>query len=75
MMRHPFFWSMHPFAALLIGALVVVPVWRLCARLGFAGAWSLLTLVPILNFALLYYLAFAEWPIERHSAAPPSAPA
>lgn len=51
---------------LVIGALVVgltvVPFWKICTKAGFAGALSLLMLVPIANIILPFYLAFAEWP-------------
>ena len=50
---------------MVVGAavlLTVIPVWRICAKAGFAGALSLLMLVPVANYVLLFYLAFAEWP-------------
>ena len=50
---------------LIVGGLVVVPVWRICTKAGFSGWLSLLVLVPIANLLLLYFLAFAEWPLER----------
>lgn len=51
---------------LVVGLLVVVPVWRICAKAGYSGWLSLLVLVPLLNLGLLYFLAFAEWP-SQHS--------
>ena len=48
--------------ALVLGAIVVVPFWRICVRLGYAGPLSLLVLVPLANVVFLYFLAFAEWP-------------
>lgn len=46
---------------LFVGAIVVVPVWRICARTGYPGWLSLLALVPLANLFLLYFIAFAEW--------------
>lgn len=53
-------WGMHWFWWPLIAALVVIPMWRICERLGYPGALSLLALVPILNLGLLYFLAFND---------------
>jgi len=44
----------------LIAALVVIPMWRICDRLGFPAILSLLILVPLLNLGLLYFIAFSE---------------
>ena len=54
---------------LVIAVLVVVPVWRICAKAGYSGWLSLLVLVPVANLLLLYFLGFAEWPIERRVSA------
>jgi hypothetical protein len=63
-----------PFEALvmLLGFLVSFgflawPAWRICAKAGFPGALGLLILVPLVNLLLLYFLAFADWPVmQRH---------
>ncbi|EMP54692.1 hypothetical protein ACFQGA_01730 [Marinobacter koreensis] len=57
----------HGFWPLLIAVFIVVPVWRICQRAGFSGWLSLLTLVPLVNLGLLYFLAFAEWPIDKRT--------
>jgi uncharacterized protein (DUF983 family) len=57
------------FGMLVIGLLVVVPLWRICARLGFPGWLSLAAFVPLANVLLLYYLAFADWPLDRKAEA------
>jgi hypothetical protein len=65
--------AMHMFGmpGLFVGAvLVVVPLWRLCSRLGFPGPLALLALIPLANVILLYYLAYADWPRDRSSGAP-----
>ena len=57
-----------PWMMLLVAVLVVVPVWRICTKAGYSGWLSLLVLVPIVNLVLLYFLAFAEWPLERRDS-------
>jgi len=44
------------------GVLTVVPLWQICKKAGFAPPLALLGLVPIANIALMFFLAFAEWP-------------
>lgn len=56
---------------LVVAILVVVPVWRICVRIGYPGVLSLLMLVPLLNLGLLYFIAFAEW--RRGDSEPPAA--
>ena len=50
---------------LVAAVLVLVPIWRICAKAGYPGWLGLLALVPVANLLLLYFLAFAEWPLER----------
>lgn len=53
-------WGMHWFWWPFFAALLVIPLWRICERLGFPGVLSLLALVPLLNVGLLYFLAFSK---------------
>jgi uncharacterized protein (DUF983 family) len=62
------------FGMLVVGALVMIPLWRLCTRLGFPGWLSLAALVPFANLLLLYFLAFADWPRDRSEGRAPGAP-
>lgn len=48
---------------LLILSLVIY--WRIAEKAGFSGAASLLMLIPLVNFFVLLYFAFTEWPIEQ----------
>ncbi|MFZ5815956.1 MAG: hypothetical protein ACOY93_11705 [Bacillota bacterium] len=54
---------------LVLGALglfiTIFPLWRICSKAGYSGALSLLVLVPVFGWLLLFYLALAEWPVER----------
>jgi hypothetical protein len=44
---------------------VVWPFWKIFEKAGFSGWWSLTILIPIIGTIALFYLAFAEWPIQR----------
>jgi len=66
------FWMM-----LLVAVVVIVPTLHICSKAGYSGWLSLLVPVPIANLLLLYFLAFAEWPLERRVSGlgpPPAAP-
>jgi len=57
------------FEMLIIGSIVVlavIPFWMICSKAGFPGWISLAVLFPMLNIALLFFLAFAEWPALRN---------
>jgi hypothetical protein len=43
---------------------VLWPVARVCARLGLSPWLGLLAIVPIGNVLLLWFMAYAAWPIE-----------
>lgn len=53
----------------LMALLFVLPFWKIFSKAGFRPQWSLIMLVPLLNIGLLFYLAFAEWPIHRERRA------
>ena len=48
------------FAALLAAAIVIVPFWVILKRAGTHPALSVLMLVPLLNLAALYWIAFSK---------------
>ena len=58
-------WAGHWLWMLVMAVVVVVPVWRICRRIGYPGWLSLVMLVPLLNLALLYFIAFSEWPADN----------
>jgi uncharacterized membrane protein YhaH (DUF805 family) len=42
---------------------IIIPLWRILRRAGFAGALSLLQLIPVLGtLVVLAILAFTPWP-------------
>lgn len=56
-------------AALLVPivlfALVIVAMWKILGKAGYAGPLALLAIVPVVNVVLLLVFAFSEWPIQR----------
>jgi hypothetical protein len=64
-----FFQNLHFSEALMIGLIAlfwVVPFWMIFKKAGYHPALSLLILVPLVNVILVYFLAFAPWPIHRN---------
>jgi uncharacterized membrane protein YhaH (DUF805 family) len=48
---------------LLLALILIIPTWKICARAGYSGAWSLLHLVPFVgSFIVMAILAFGDWP-------------
>ena len=61
-------WAGHWLWMLAIAILIIMPIWRICQRAGYPGWLGILVLFPLLNLALLYFLAFAEWPVNKKGA-------
>lgn len=49
----------------ICAGVVLIPCWRIVVKAGYAGAWSILILVPPVNLILIWVFAFIKWPIER----------
>jgi predicted signal transduction protein with EAL and GGDEF domain len=47
-------------ATLLAGAIVTVPFWMVFKKAGAHPALSILMLIPLLNIAAIYWVAFCE---------------
>ncbi|MGE0627422.1 MAG: hypothetical protein AB7O43_06310 [Hyphomicrobiaceae bacterium] len=54
--------SIGPVGVLVITALLVWPVWRICQKAGYPGPMALLVLIPVVNLIFLYWFAFSDWP-------------
>ena len=54
----------HWLIALIYIVVWIVPFWKIFPRAGWPSALSLLMLIPLLNFVLLWVLAFKRWPGE-----------
>lgn len=40
----------------------IIPLWLILKKAGYAGAWSLLAFIPVVNVILLWFIALARWP-------------
>ncbi len=51
--------------SLIIAVLILLPFWFIFSKAGYSKWLSLLMLVPIVNFGMLYFLAISTWPSQR----------
>ena len=54
--------------AILVLPIFVIPFWKIFSKAGFAGALSLLMIIPLVNLIVLYVVAFSEWKIKPGKA-------
>ena len=47
---------------LFVLLVLIVPFWKIVARAGYSGAWSLLLFVPVVNIVALWVFATSRWP-------------
>ncbi len=52
---------------LIMPLVIIVPFWKIFSKAGFPPWLSILMLVPLANLLLLFFLAFAEWPVHREA--------
>lgn len=67
-----------PFFFLGVAVIMIVPYWFIWKKAGFSPFFSLLMIVPVVNFIMLYVLAFSEWkvvPVVQPSLGYPYPPA
>jgi len=43
----------------------LVPFWKIFEKAGYPGVLGLLMAVPFVNFVVLLFLAFSDWPVLR----------
>lgn len=55
-------------AIFVVLPIIVIPYWRIFSKAGFAGALSLLMVVPLVNLIILYVVAFSEWKMKPGKA-------
>jgi hypothetical protein len=51
--------------ALIITVIQIVAFCKIFSKAGFSWALGLLMLVPIANIIMFFFLAFADWPVQR----------
>ncbi|MBU2648440.1 hypothetical protein KKI24_27285 [bacterium] len=53
------------FIMVIFAVVYIIPFWKIFSKAGYPGIMALTQFVPILNFIVLYYVAFAKWPIQN----------
>lgn len=53
------------FGMLFFAVIIVIPLWKIVTKAGYAGAWALLAFVPFVNIIALWLFAFNKWPGAR----------
>jgi hypothetical protein len=48
----------------------VFPLWRIVGKAGYPPALALFAVFPVVGLILLWWLAFARWPIRRDASVP-----
>jgi len=58
---------MGPIMLLIMVILIILPFWFIFSKAGYSEWLSLLMVVPIVNIAMLYFLAFSTWPNQSQT--------
>jgi lipopolysaccharide export LptBFGC system permease protein LptF len=56
----------HGSGMLVLLIFVIVPIWKIVSKAGYSGAWSLLSVVPVVNLVALWIFAWSRWPLEQN---------
>jgi len=54
-------------ALAVLAIVIALPASRICRKAGYSPWLGVLAMIPVCNVALLWYLAFAEWPGRQRS--------
>jgi hypothetical protein len=63
-----------PILALVFIVVMLIPYWMIWKKAGFSPWLSILMIVPLVNFIMLYVLAFIDWkvvPVSQTTYIPP----
>jgi hypothetical protein len=55
---------------LIVLGLIVIPIWAwstIVKKAGFSPWWGLLSIIPLVNVAMLFVFAYSKWPTDRPS--------
>lgn len=61
-------WSSGSLVMLVMAVIVILPFWFIFSKAGYSKWLSLLMVVPLVNIALLYFLAFSKWPNSANTS-------
>ena len=50
---------------ILLSAVIIFPFWKIFRKAGFSKWLSLLTVIPIVDLVVLYYVGLAKWPTQQ----------
>ena len=53
------------FFGLIAVAIKALIFCKICSKAGYSWALGLLILVPIANIIMAFYIAFADWPVQK----------
>lgn len=53
------------FFGLIAVAIKALIFCKICSKAGYSWALGLLILVPIANIIIAFYIAFADWPVQK----------
>jgi hypothetical protein len=59
------FWACYAIFLILALVFAVVIYWKLFSKAGYSGWLSLLMFIPLVNFGMLIFLAFSDWPVLK----------
>jgi hypothetical protein len=62
------------FFGVFISIIMLIPFWFIFKKAGFSPFLSLLMLLPLVGFIMLYFLAFARWNVVPATAVYPAPP-
>ena len=62
------------FFGALISIVVLIPYWFIFKKAGFSPFLALLMFLPLINIAMLYFLAFSRWNVVPAAAVYPAPP-
>lgn len=53
------------FVTLIVIAIKLLIICKIFSKAGYSWALGLLMLIPIVNIIMAFFLAFADWPVQR----------
>jgi len=53
------------FVVLVVIAIKLLIICKIFSKAGYSWALGLLMLIPIINIIMAFFLAFADWPVQR----------
>jgi hypothetical protein len=59
----PLFATRHLLLLIILLVIFIWPWWKIFSKAGYPGWLALGMLVPLINLILIFYFAFADWPV------------